>query len=235
VRFIVVLAFVTVPLVGFQGLLGAITVWRELPPEIVATHLLTAMIVLTCIIVVAVAMYLEDQAHREQLVTAATKVFARKIGVLAVASLIWLGVAMWVGGYMTESGAATACADWPTCNGTAFLPGNDDHEITHMLHRYLAGGLIFVLGPFVLAAWRERQRFFWAGPTAVATIVLYVTQVVVGALNVWYEFPDTLTVAHTTIAAGVWFALAVAAAFAYYAPVHERRDVRTAAGIEVPA
>ncbi|MCK9521355.1 MAG: COX15/CtaA family protein [Dehalococcoidia bacterium] len=236
VRFIVVTAIVTVPLVGFQGVLGAITVWRELPPEVVATHLVTAMIVLLCQVAVAVAMYLEDPAHREQVISGAQKVAARKIGILAVASLIWLAIAMWVGGYMTESGAATACADWPGCNGAAsLLPGNDDQEITHMLHRYLAGGLVFVLGPFVALAWRERRQFFWAGPVAVATGALFTAQVIVGALNVWYEFPEPLTVSHTTIAAGVWFALAVGAMFAYYAPVSERRGVRTPAGIEVPA
>jgi heme A synthase len=67
VPFIVWMATLTVPLVGFQGLLGAITVVRELPPEVVATHLLTAMLVLSCEVAVAIAMYLEDPAHREQL------------------------------------------------------------------------------------------------------------------------------------------------------------------------
>ncbi|MGH2610828.1 MAG: COX15/CtaA family protein, partial [Tepidiformaceae bacterium] len=53
-------AVLAVPLVGFQGLLGAITVVRELPPEVVATHLLTAMVILTFEIVVAIGMWAED-------------------------------------------------------------------------------------------------------------------------------------------------------------------------------
>lgn len=234
VPIIVWLAFVTVPLVGFQGILGAITVVRELPPEVVATHLVTAMIVLACEIVVAVAMYLEDPAHRERLTSLARVAEGRRVGALALAALGWLVVVFWVGGYMAESGAATACSGWPLCNG-GVLPASDDQEITHMLHRYLAGAFVFLIVPFILLAWRERSRLFWSGPLAIATGVLYVAQVLVGALNVWYTFPDPLTVAHTAIAAGVWFALAASAAFAYYAPAAERRRVRPPSRIEVPA
>lgn len=235
VRLIVGAAIVNVPLVGIQGILGAITVWRELPPEIVATHLVTAMIILLVQVGIAVGMFLEDPKHRDRLLTVTSKPVARRIGVLAVASLVWLAVTMFVGGYMTESGAATACADWPTCNGLQVLPKADDHEIWHMAHRYLAGGLVFLVVPFVLATWKARRTFFWAGPVAVATGVLYVAQVIVGALNVWYYFPDPLTVSHTAIAAVIWACLAVGAMFAYYAPVGERRGVRQPAGIEVPA
>lgn len=234
VPFIVWVAFVTVPLVGFQGILGAITVVRELPPEVVATHLVTAMIVLACEIVVAVAMYLEDPAHRQRLTTIAQVPAARRIGILALVSLGWLAVVFWVGGYMAESGAATACSGWPLCNGGVF-PANDDQEITHMLHRYLAGAFLFLVVPFILIAWSERSRLFWSGPLAIAAGILYTAQVIVGALNVWYTFPDALTVAHTAIAAGVWFTLAASAAFAYYAPAAERRRVRPPSRIEVPA
>ena len=68
----------------------------------------------------------------------------------------WLAVTLWVGGYMSESGASTACEGWPLCNGGA-LPGSDDQEITHMAHRYLAGAFLFLVAPLALAAWRARQ------------------------------------------------------------------------------
>lgn len=219
VPFIVWVATLTVPLVGFQGILGAITVVRELPPEIVATHLLTAMIVLSCEIAVAVAMYKEDpsrsQASRERLPAAAP------IGKLALASIIWLAGVLWIGGYMTESGAATACEGWPLCNGSV-LPASDDHEIVHMLHRYLAGAFVFLIVPLVVAAWRRRSEVRWAAPVALLVGVLYTAQVIVGALNVWWTFPDPLTISHTVIAATIWFTLSVAVALTYYAPALAR-------------
>ena len=215
VPFIVWVATLTVPLVGIQGLLGAITVVRELPPEVVATHLLTAMLVLSCEIAVAIAMYLEDPAHRQQLRSVVSG--PKLVGGLAVAAIVWLAVTLWIGGYMSESGASTACEGWPLCNGSV-VPAADDQEVTHMLHRYLAGGLSFIIAPLVYFAWRERARLPWSAYVAVLLGVLYVTQVVVGALNVWYTFPDVLTISHTVIAASIWFTLSGAIVLTFYAP-----------------
>ncbi|MFN8618877.1 MAG: COX15/CtaA family protein [Dehalococcoidia bacterium] len=214
VPFIVWLATATVPLVGIQGLLGALTVVRELPPEVVATHLLTAMVVLLCEISVAVAMFVEDPRRSD---SSAERTAARPIGRLAIVAMLWLAAVVWIGGYMTESGAATACSGWPLCNGSA-LPAADDHEVVHMVHRYLAGAFVFLIVPLVLAAWRNRTEVRWAGAVAVALGVLYAVQVLVGALNVWYTFPDPLTISHTVIATLIWFTLAGAVALSFYGP-----------------
>ena len=218
VPFIVWVATATVPLVGFQGLLGAITVVRELPPEVVATHLITAMIVLSCTVAVAVAMYLEDPGYRQQFDRAVEA--PRQVGRWALLGAGWLIALMWVGGYMAESGASTACEGWPLCNG-GILPGSDDHEITHMLHRYLAAAFIVFVAPALVAAWRNRERIRWAVPFGTALGVLYVAQVLVGALNVWYTFPEPLTISHTVIASLIWFTLSAAIALTYYAPAAE--------------
>lgn len=225
------LATATVPLVGFQGLLGAITVVRELPPEVVATHLVTAMVVLSCVVVVAVAMWLEDERHRGYLERA--RETAKAPGAWALAGLAWLAVTFWVGGYMAESGAATACSGWPLCNG-GVLPAADDQEITHMLHRYLAGGFVFIVIPALVTAWRRRASLPWARPYVLALGALYGSQVLVGALNVWYTFPEPLTVAHTAIAGCIWGVLSTGAALGFYQPVGVGAP-HAAARIEAPA
>jgi heme A synthase len=214
VPFVAWLATITVPLVGIQGLLGAITVKRELPPEIVATHLLTAMLVLLCEVTVMVAMFVEDPRREDR---PADRRAARPIGLLAIATILWLAAVMWIGGYMTESGATTACEGWPLCNGSV-VPAANEHEIVHMVHRYLAGGLIFFVAPFVVMAWKRREQVRWAGLIAVLIGGLYVTQVSVGALNVWFSFPDPLTISHTVIAASIWFTLSATIALTFYAP-----------------
>ncbi|MCX7617482.1 heme A synthase [Tepidiforma sp.] len=226
------LATATVPLVGFQGLLGAITVVRELPPEIVATHLVTAMVVLSCVIVVAVGMYMEDERHRGFFER--TRGIGRVPGAWALAGLGWLAVTFWVGGYMAESGAATACSGWPLCNG-GVLPAADDQEITHMLHRYLAGGFVFLVVPALVTAWRRRGDLPWAKPYALALGTLYAAQVLVGALNVWYTFPDPLTVAHTAIAGCIWGVLSAGAALAFYEPYRAAAGARSLPRAEAPA
>jgi heme A synthase len=128
-----------------------------------------------------------------------------------------MAAVVWIGGYMTESGAATACEGWPLCNGSV-TPAADDQEITHMLHRYLAGGLVVLLAPVVVGAWRRRAELPWAGWIAGLVTVLYIAQVAVGALNVWYTFPEPLTISHTMIAASIWFTLSAAVALSFYSP-----------------
>ena len=136
----VLAAIAVVPLVGFQGILGAITVVRELPPEIVATHLITAMAILSLELFVAISMYLEDPAHERSRLRLLQS-GPRRLGLWALAATGWLMALMWIGAYMSESGASTACSGWPRCNG-GILPGNNDQEVVHMIHRYLAGGFV---------------------------------------------------------------------------------------------
>ena len=224
-------ATIAVPMVGFQGILGAITVKRELPAEVVATHLVTAMLVLSIELFVALSMYLEDPDHSK---SALVRV-GRQISVtgrLAVGAAAYLATLMWVGAYMAESGASTACKGWPACNGS-ILPANNGHEITHMLHRYLAAGFIFLLVPFIISAWKRRGDLPAARYLAIAAGVLYISQVTVGAFNVWFTFPDILTVTHTAIATLVWSVLSTAAIISFYVPQHERHRYRARA--EAPA
>jgi heme A synthase len=226
-------ALVTVPLVGFQGVLGAITVVRELPPEIVATHLVTAQIVLAAELIVAFGMLAEDPT-RKPLVPERYRPAARRIGLAGLVAMAWLVLVMWVGGYMTESGAATACSGWPLCNGSA-IPANDHHEIWHMAHRYLAGSFIIFIATFATFAWKARRELPWARVAAIAAVLLYVVQVFIGALNVWYTFPDALTITHTVIASSVWFTLASTVVIAWYAPLLRREGATSLRPEEVPA
>jgi heme A synthase len=209
-------ALLTVPLVGFQGILGAITVVRELPPEIVATHLLTAMVILSFELIVAIGMTFEPEGTRRSAL-ARRQGALRRPGTWALAAIAWLAITLWVGGYMTESGAATACSGWPLCSGSV-LPAANEHEVTHMLHRYLAALFAVFIAGFAFASWKARERVPWAPLFTGAAAGLYVLQVVIGAFNVWYTFPEPLTILHTVIASFIWFTLSAAATLAWYRP-----------------
>jgi heme A synthase len=216
VPFIFWLALAIPPLVGMQGLLGAITVVRELPPEIVATHLVVAKVILSAQIVLAIAMYREDPERAPRYAT--VNALTRPAGKAALVALLWLTVTFWIGGYIAESGAATACMQWPTCVDGSILPGANDHEITHMAHRYLAGAFVLLLIPVLLRTRRVRYQVRWAGPLGLAIAGLWVVQVAVGAFNVLYTFPDALTVSHTVIASLIWGTLIAVVTLTYYAP-----------------
>lgn len=222
-------ALAAVPLVGVQGGLGALTVARELPPEIVATHLLLAVVILSVMAAAALGMDAELRGGVAPDGRAAALRVARRAGL----ALAFFTAVVWVGGWLGESGAATACEGWPTCNG-GVLPGADDQQIAHMAHRYLAAALAVPLAMAALAMWRERERLHWAAPAAVAVAALYAAQVTAGALNVWYAFPDGLTVTHTVLAASLWLTLSAAALPGVLALAGERRGTPPARA-EAPA
>ncbi|MYH68307.1 MAG: hypothetical protein F4152_07120, partial [Dehalococcoidia bacterium] len=189
-----------------QGALGAITVWEELPPEIVATHLLLAMVILTVMAATALGMFNTLRGGAPPGERAA----ARRVGRRAAITLVLFVAVVWMGGYLGESGGSTACEGWPTCNGAVF-PGADDQQITHMTHRYLAALLVVPLAWMVAAAWRERATLRWGVHAASTAGLIYVLQVAAGALNVLYTFPDALTVTHTVLASLLWLTLSAAA------------------------
>ncbi len=92
-----------------------------------------------------------------------------------------------------------------------------------MVHRYVAGLFIFFIAAVVWAAWRHRESLFWARPVALGLGCLYALQVMVGAFNVWYTFPDWLSVAHTVIASCLWATLSTAIVLTFYVAAPERR------------
>lgn len=222
-------ALAAIPLVGIQGGLGALTVWRELPPEIVATHLLLAMAILTVMAATALGMFTEVRGGPPP----GERGAALRVGQRAAVTLLLFAAVVWMGGYLGESGASTACEGWPTCNGGIF-PGADDQQITHMTHRYLAALLIVPLAWMAVAAWRERTVLRWGKRVAATGLVVYGAQVAVGALNVLYTFPDGLTVTHTVLASLLWLALSAAALLGFSAQTMSREGAPLP-GARVPA
>ena len=222
-------AIAAVPLVGIQGLIGAITVWEELPAEIVATHLLLAMAILTVMAATALAMFNEVRGG----IPPEQRAAAWRVGQRAIVALVLFAAVVWMGGYLGESGGSTACEGWPLCSG-GVLPGADDQQITHMVHRYLAALLLVPLVWLVVAAWRERGALRWGMHVARTAAVLYGAQVAIGALNVLYTFPDALTVTHTVLASLLWLALSAAALLGYSAQAVSRDRVPTTPA-EAPA
>ena len=222
-------AIAAVPLVGIQGVIGAITVWEELPAEIVATHLLLAMAILTVMAATALAMFNEVRGG----IPSDQRAAAWRVGQRAIVALVLFAAVVWMGGYLGESGGSTACEGWPLCSGGVF-PGADDQQITHMVHRYLAALLLVPLAWLVVAAWQERRALRWGMHVGRTVAVVYAAQVAIGALNVLYTFPDALTVTHTVLASLLWLALSAAALLGFSAQAVSRDRVSPTPA-EVPA
>jgi heme A synthase len=188
-----------------EGLLGALTVEKNLEEELVAAHLGVAMLIL------GLALWIWRATREEAPVVSADTGFRR----LAITTQVFVWLTVVAGGYMAGTqhygrpdyqlgdGAHHACGrQFPTCNGD-FLPFGSsrlvDIHLTHRVFMYITAALVVWLA---VAAIRR-------GPAALsrtgwALIGILALQLVVGALNVWLEEYEALIVLHLGLGTILW-------------------------------
>lgn len=194
----------TVPLLAVQAILGREAVLRELPPGVVAAHMVSALLLLALLTVVAVLASVGPARTRDGR-TGHERFRSDARLVVAVA-----GAVMVLGAYNLASGAGFACPAWPGCPDAPipFLSGGRLHHI-HWLHRLtvVAGLVAAVLLARRARAVREASPSLAIG--AIALLMLYLLQATIGAVTIWTDFASAVRSMHLLVGAAVW-ALAVA-------------------------
>ena len=186
------------PLLAVQGLLGGIVVLTETPSWLVAIHLGAAFLLLALLIAAAVTAYVRHQnpAQPDRLV------YGIRFGRMALGALAGLFIIL-ISGTLVAAGSATyACSGWPLCNGE-LIPSHPLGWL-HMGHRVLAALLAVHLLLLLRSAWRTQRSQRGILSAATLTVVLYFSQVLVGALKVSTAFPTYLLGLHVATAAAVW-------------------------------
>jgi heme A synthase len=193
------LGVAAVLLLAFQVMLGAITVWLELPATTVVLHLGTAMLLLATLIVAA----LDAGSSRTRLPDG----FAR-VCLLAAA---WAFLVVLAGGLVANLEAAMACQGFPLCNGE-WMPAADNPRIhIHWGHRLMA---------YVLAAWvtwlafavrARRPADRTARLAAGWALALTTAQVIVAAGMVLMALPSGFRVSHVALGTAVFVSLVILA------------------------
>ncbi len=123
-------------------------------------------------------------------------------GWLALATIVAFVLTL-TGAYVTRSGAALVCPDFPQCSGvTADLSAL---QLIHMLHR-LVGFAAF--GIFLWLTWRYTSPL---GQTVRSVrawtwlmTCLFVLEIGLGYLNVWLGLPSWVRASHLAVAAAIW-------------------------------
>jgi heme A synthase len=183
------------------AILGAITVWLELPPLVVVVHLALAMGLLG---VLALTVLRAGGFGAAALQPGTVAPHAARAA-FAAATLAFIVVTM--GGFTANvPGAAPACQGFPLCNGRVITEGVA--QTIHWIHRLLAYLLtLHVLG--MALATRKRGE-----PTArAATVLLGViaAQIVIAGILVSTHLPPVLQSLHQAVGTLVWLsAVAVA-------------------------
>ena len=212
-RVLVALAAISLPLLGLQAYLGRVTVQRELPPEIVAFHLWTALVLLA--LLGLMAGYANLGPGRTRIDTPERRGLAR----VAWIALGVTGVVLVIGAYTVATGAGYGCSTWPSC-AQAPIPfaGGGPLQHTHWLHRItvlIGGGAVGWVFLYVKDMRDVGQHLHRAAHTLIG---LYGLQIIIGAANIWSNMAEWARVAHLAAGSAIWVVLVMIAVLARFRP-----------------
>jgi len=204
------LAALAVVLLLVQVLLGALTVWKLLAPQIVSAHLAVALSLFTTMLTTALsarARWEENEtsapAHPEDATDRGSLV-----PLFATAAVVTFLQAL-LGGVVSTNGAGLACPDWPTCNGVLFPPMRGAVAL-QMMHRFGAYTLLAVMLIVLVRTRRAADPALRSGGGLLFGLTL--VQALFGVLNVRLGLPVWLSALHLGMATAI-LALAVTLTF----------------------
>ncbi|HEX9729215.1 MAG TPA: COX15/CtaA family protein [Gemmatimonadales bacterium] len=190
-------AYLAVLLLVTQVMLGAVTVWFELPPWVVVLHMSNALALLAVVLVVALRCSY-GPARRGGTPARAFR------GV--VVALAMSGVALLLGALTANLGAGLACLGFPLCSGSIWPASGQGYAHLHWMHRLVAYGLVVhMIG--IVAATTKRGDPAPIRRAAWGTTALLAFHVAVAALMIVHLLPMPLRTVHAALGTGVWTVL----------------------------
>jgi cytochrome c oxidase assembly protein subunit 15 len=185
-------------LVVMQGIFGMLTVTRQLEPAIVTAHLLFGLSTLALLwwLVLTIGRRQATAWRGSTAFLGSSLPRTRQVAWLGLAALI---VQLALGGWTSSHYAATACPDFPTCQGQ-WWPGLRGAVGIHFAHRL---GALCATVLLVLAATRvlRSRSDDFARRAAGAVLVALALQLAIGITMVLRGFPLWLATAHNAGAA----------------------------------
>ncbi len=208
----------------FQAVIGGVVVLLELPDTWVTVHLANAELVLAVLTILAVGMrWPQTFSARERGAPWTALLLAATVGTYLL---------LLTGAYVRGAGASTACTTWPLCDeGSLPIFGA---AAVHMAHRFVAA----IVGIIVLAAcvyaWRHRREAEGLGPLAILTAVVFVAQILVGALNPLTGFSPWALGAHPAVASLLWCSVVALTVVAWHPSLPSRAMVNDLVALTKP-
>jgi protoheme IX farnesyltransferase len=196
-----------VVLVGFQAWLGKETVRLNNSGESVTAHLAAAMSLLGLLVYLFVrSSYPARIAGRGA---------SQRFTLLAAFSAAATFALLLFGSNVTATSQWYVFTDWPLMDGSLF-PALNDANAAHVLHRWVAVVVGFIVMGTGLVAWRTQRRhpvLVWLG---VAAALLFPLQGLVGGLQVLTGLEKWTQTLHVALSAIIWALAAALAVAAYY-------------------
>ena len=188
-------------LLVIQILLGAVTVWLELPPSTVILHFGTATTLLV-VVTIGACMALTGAGRP-------TVVLDRGAGWTMAVAAYAFGVTL-LGALVANLDAGPACLGFPACNGS-WMPAGGGLVHAHWTHRVAAYLLILPLLalPFLVRRWREKDGAAVAWSSL--ALLIGIAQIAVAAAMVLQFFPSSLRAVHLALGVALVVGLVVTA------------------------
>jgi heme A synthase len=187
------ISLLAVLLLVVQILLGAVTVWLELPPASVVLHFGTAMALLVVLVIgacVGLAGAERPPARRDGATKALTALAAFAFGVAVLGALV------------ANLDAGPACLGFPACNGS-WMPRGGGLVHVHWTHRLAAYLLVLLLvfSPLLVRRWRAEDgvALTWSA----LGLLVGLGQVGVAAAMALTLYPGTLKAIHLAVGAAL--------------------------------
>ena len=186
------------PLLAVQSVIGAYVVDAELASPLVAFHLGVSLVILAMLVMACVTAFVRyyDPAQAVRLK------FRSPFAHLTLLSTCLIFIVLVTGALVASSNSAMACQGWPWC-GKQLIPSNLPGWI-NLIHRtsvVLATASMLAL---LVHAWRSQRSQRAILPAATLTVVLFIAQILVGALQTTQGYPTYLLGLHVTTASAVW-------------------------------
>lgn len=205
------LAVASALLLVIQVMVGAVTVWLELPTGTVVFHLAVASVLLATLIIGALRALPGWASHDTQAAGGEGRPWVLASAILGFAALLF-------GGLVANTGAAPLCQGFPLCNGQ-LIPEGGGLVHLHWTHRLVGYALLVVV---CVATVKVLRGSGGGSAIAVSALLLVIAQIAVAAALVLLRLPPALQALHLAVGTALWAVLVVWATRAMRGPAVAR-------------
>jgi protoheme IX farnesyltransferase len=213
-------AMAAVVLVFAQAALGGIVVEGGLEATVVALHFTVAMTLLGVLVnITANSFCTVKLPQKGPSIAGSDPGFARLTVLTAAAAFVLLIV----GAYVRAEGAGLAFRDWPLMDGR-LVPTLGGVATLMFVHRALAATALLLVIWVAIRARTMVNRSKDLVILSTIALALYITQILVGAANVWTELGVASVTAHVALSGLIWGVLVAIATVSRRFAAHAKRE-----------
>jgi len=202
VPFVKITAAVALLFVIVQAGIGAADVMHPESAPILALHFGFSLIALAAVAILA---FVLGEEGRSPLTLEAPPEGRSTLKALSVIVFIYVYGVVYLGAYVSHSGAGAACPTWPLCQGGFPLSGASAYD---MLHRLAAAGSFLLILWLFFAVRPLRDARPDLALAAHLSIALVTLQIISGAILVWSHDAVWAVMVHVALLSVLFTALA---------------------------